>query len=152
MDIRVQEEAFDLGHEARGFAARQAGMGALVTFTGIVRDLEGDDLKAVFDSLRAGEGGWTQTRVLGAILKVCEAMAYAHSKKVIHRDLKPANIMIGRFGEAYVMDWGLAHVLGEQDRRDIRVREPEAALSVYFPASAATAVRSPSSSISSTVV
>ncbi|RKT32429.1 molybdopterin synthase subunit MoaE [Roseovarius halotolerans] len=47
MDIRVQEEAFDLGHEARGFAARQAGMGALVTFTGIVRDLEGDDLKAM---------------------------------------------------------------------------------------------------------
>ncbi|HAW46455.1 MAG TPA: molybdenum cofactor biosynthesis protein MoaE [Roseovarius sp.] len=42
MDIRVQKEPFDLGAEANAFAARQAGMGAVVTFTGIVRDLEGD--------------------------------------------------------------------------------------------------------------
>ncbi|MDO5755960.1 MAG: molybdenum cofactor biosynthesis protein MoaE [Rhodobacterales bacterium] len=41
MDIRVQEAPFDLGLEANGFAARQAGMGAVVTFTGIVRDLDG---------------------------------------------------------------------------------------------------------------
>ena len=41
MDIRVQEAPFDLGAEANAFAARQAGMGAVVTFTGIVRDLEG---------------------------------------------------------------------------------------------------------------
>ena len=41
MDIRVQQEPFDLGAEANAFAARQAGMGAVVTFTGIVRDLEG---------------------------------------------------------------------------------------------------------------
>ncbi len=41
MDIRVQEHAFDLGREAQGFAARQTGMGAVVTFTGIVRDVAG---------------------------------------------------------------------------------------------------------------
>jgi len=41
VDIRVQQESFDLGAEANAFAARQAGMGAVVTFTGIVRDLEG---------------------------------------------------------------------------------------------------------------
>lgn len=39
MDIRVQDTPFDLGEEARDFAARQSGMGAVVTFTGIVRDL-----------------------------------------------------------------------------------------------------------------
>ncbi|MEB8387726.1 molybdenum cofactor biosynthesis protein MoaE [Rhodobacteraceae bacterium KMM 6894] len=39
MDIRVQEAAFDMGAEANAFAAKQAGMGAIVTFTGIVRDL-----------------------------------------------------------------------------------------------------------------
>jgi len=44
MDIRVQETAFDLGDEARAFAERQTGMGAVVTFTGIVRDLDGADL------------------------------------------------------------------------------------------------------------
>ncbi len=42
MDIRVQEAPFDLGVEANAFAARQTGMGAVVTFTGIVRDLGGD--------------------------------------------------------------------------------------------------------------
>ncbi len=44
MDIRVQEAPFDLGAEANAFAAKQTGMGALVTFTGIVRDLNDGDL------------------------------------------------------------------------------------------------------------
>lgn len=47
MDIRVQEDAFDLGGEANAFAARQKGMGAVVTFTGIVRDLGQGNLQAM---------------------------------------------------------------------------------------------------------
>ena len=50
---------------------------------------------------------------MGVLRRVCEAVAYAHSKGVLHRDVKPANIMVGRFGEAYIMDWGLARV-GEE--------------------------------------
>lgn len=47
MDIRVQEAAFDLGAEANGFVARQSRMGAVVTFTGIVRDLDDTKLRAM---------------------------------------------------------------------------------------------------------
>lgn len=52
---------------------------------------------------------------LDLFLKLCEAMNYSHSRKVIHRDLKPANVMVGPFGELYVMDWGIARVVGQTD-------------------------------------
>jgi serine/threonine-protein kinase len=54
--------------------------------------------------------------LLGIFEKICQAVAYAHSKRVIHRDLKPANVMVGRFGEVQVMDWGLAKLLTADDR------------------------------------
>ncbi len=55
------------------------------------------------------------TEVLNIFLKICDGIAYSHSKGIIHRDLKPDNIMVGDFGEVYVMDWGLAKILGEED-------------------------------------
>ncbi|MBL8901158.1 MAG: protein kinase [Planctomycetes bacterium] len=76
-----------------------------------MRRVAGRDLKAIFDLACASCEGWNLERALGVLVKVCDTLAYAHSKGVVHRDLKPANIMIGAFGEVYVMDWGLAKVL-----------------------------------------
>ncbi len=53
--------------------------------------------------------------LLNAISRVCLAMQYAHEHGVIHRDLKPANLMLGDFGEVYVLDWGVARVEGAGD-------------------------------------
>lgn len=49
---------------------------------------------------------------LRVIRRVSETLAFAHSRGVIHRDLKPQNVMIGEFGEVYVMDWGVDAVGG----------------------------------------
>lgn len=52
-------------------------------------------------------------------MKVCDAIAFAHSQNVIHRDLKPENIMLGSFGEVLVMDWGLAVDLNKEKKFDL---------------------------------
>ncbi len=57
----------------------------------------------------------TQQRLLRAFVDVCHAVEFAHARGVIHRDLKPANIMLGNYGEVYVLDWGVARVVGERD-------------------------------------
>jgi WD40 repeat protein/serine/threonine protein kinase len=88
-----------------------------------MRLVKGRDLRQIIDLVQQGKEAWTRTKALSVIVKVCEAMAYAHSKGVIHRDLKPGNIMVGRFGETYVMDWGLAKIVGREDRHDIRLQE-----------------------------
>jgi serine/threonine protein kinase len=81
--------------------------------------VRGRSLAQVLDELR-GERGvpkaqsekeWPLARLLNIFVGVCNALAYAHSRDVVHRDLKPANIMVGDFGEVYVMDWGLAKVV-----------------------------------------
>ena len=60
---------------------------------------------------------FSRRRLLQRVSQMCLAIHYAHSRGVVHRDLKPANIMLGQFGEIFVLDWGLAKVLSEAHPR-----------------------------------
>ncbi len=80
--------------------------------------VRGITLRKVLELMAGGAAATVKKYPLGALLtifqKVCDALAFAHSKGVIHRDLKPENIMLGDFGEVLLMDWGLAKVLDAQ--------------------------------------
>jgi hypothetical protein len=60
--------------------------------------------------------------LLRIFLGVCDAVAFAHARGVIHRDLKPDNIMIGEFGEALVLDWGVAKSVGPEPEASGKMR------------------------------
>ena len=77
--------------------------------------INGRTLKEILTGIAQSDAQMTAAfplnRLLTIFIRICDAVAYAHSKNVIHRDLKPENIMVGDFGEVQVMDWGLAKVI-----------------------------------------
>jgi len=78
---------------------------------------QGKSLRRMLTALKKDEDGaegFSYEVRLSAFLRICDAMAYAHSRRVLHLDLKPENIQIGTFGEVQVCDWGM----GEVERGD----------------------------------
>jgi len=87
-----------------------------------MKRMHGTTLLAALRALRKGHPvaleRFPRRKLLSVVERVCETMAYAHSRGVVHRDLKPANIMLGDFGEVSVLDWGIAKLRTDTDLSD----------------------------------
>ncbi len=100
-----------------------------------MKSVDGRSLREI---LRLHAGGdedtvlnFSQRRLLSAFVAVCQAIDFAHARGVIHRDINPENIMLGGFGEVYVLDWGSALVeqLDGESANQARERSPKRAAS-----------------------
>jgi eukaryotic-like serine/threonine-protein kinase len=93
-----------------------------------MKRIRGTTLDGVLTALRDGDEDARERfplrRLLTTFGTVCQTVDYAHSRGVVHRDLKPANVMLGDFGEVYVLDWGVAKILGERDDHGRDRRDP----------------------------
>ena len=86
-----------------------------------MKRVRGVTLLEVLEGLRKSDptyaSRFNRRRLLGAFAKACLAVDYAHARGVVHRDLKPENVMLGDFGEVYVLDWGVSRIVGTQVQR-----------------------------------
>jgi serine/threonine-protein kinase len=124
---------YGLGHDAQGRPYYA------------MRLVQGQTLKEAIDRFHQadaagrdpGERALALRGLLGRFVDVCQAVAYAHSRGVLHRDLKPANILLGKYGETLVVDWGLAKVVGRPEGAAEATLRPTVADAVATQAGAA---------------
>ncbi|NUQ79019.1 MAG: serine/threonine protein kinase, partial [Polyangiaceae bacterium] len=122
-EVRIQGQlehpsivpVYDIGVDSKG--------GILFT----MKRIRGMTLDTVLDGLRAGNAElsarYSRRKLLVAFSSVCLAVDFAHQRGVIHRDIKPENIILGDFGEVYVLDWGIAKVMSGGDAADVEALE-----------------------------
>ncbi len=79
--------------------------------------LAGEPLAALLKKHATGDANlqrkYGRSELLSLVLKVCDAVRYAHSMRVLHLDIKPDNILVGRFGDVQLVDWGLSRFMGD---------------------------------------
>jgi serine/threonine-protein kinase len=89
----------------------------------VMKRISGTAMSKLLDLLAGvepNEAAALRRRLLRAFVDVCLAVELAHQKQIVHRDLKPANIMLGDYGEVYVLDWGIARLVTEPDEPVMR--------------------------------
>jgi serine/threonine-protein kinase len=78
----------------------------------VMKHVEGETLESVIEKLAAGDPAYharyTYTTRVQIFVALLRALAFAHARGYVHRDIKPANVMVGRYGEVVLMDWGIA--------------------------------------------
>lgn len=79
-------------------------------------------IKHYHDRLKQGKADPLEFRqLLSVFVSICNAVAFAHDRRVVHRDLKPQNVILGAFGEVVVIDWGMAKVIDKPDEPPVEV-------------------------------
>jgi len=76
-----------------------------------MRLMHGESLETVIND--KSHNSHNLSALLTIFIKVCDAISYSHSKGIIHLDLKPDNILLGKYGEVIVADWGISKVISE---------------------------------------
>jgi tetratricopeptide (TPR) repeat protein len=98
-------------------ADRSRGTGACYVMRFISGATLAEAVAAYHDRRKSGEVGPLELRgLLDAFIAVCQAVAFAHSRGVLHRDLKGQNVVLGDFGEVFLLDWGLNKGTGDHQR------------------------------------
>lgn len=92
-----------------------------------MKKVAGDNLREVIERQLAGDedalSQYDLERMLGVLILVCNGLAFAHAHGVVHRDIKPENILVGKFGEVIILDWGVAKVwtAGDDDPTNAQI-------------------------------
>ncbi len=126
---RLRPELRGRGGALRGFLREAQIMGQLDHPNVVPVHAIGSDLDGVFFTMKFVDGQTLEELiedlparaldmhelfdVIDVVIKVCDALAFAHSRGVIHCDVKPSNVMIADFGQVYLMDWGVARLVGD---------------------------------------